>query len=220
MTIIPSVSELLHVTRKNCVYCGKPSNSFLATWQSPFSNNGQRKIHSVCNNCCMYNLRIDSCGTSGFWLRYTLCIRLSAATVTVMIMKYNGAAFKWMNDVSYWFFVVEEDHIIELEFRGRFNIEGRDCHMLRSSYIPQRPILCYCQYDFLELWDGPFSYSPLIGKNCSFRLPIESVAFGVLLHVTPRKRWDTTTFWSLSLSTNFQRNLKHQNELFLLKREA
>ncbi|OQV16592.1 putative Neuropilin and tolloid-like protein 2 [Hypsibius exemplaris] len=64
------------------------------------------------------------------------------------------------------FITAPPDHVIELDFRGIFNIEGRDCHMLRNPFILRKPYECYCQYDFLEVRDGPYPHSPLMGRFC------------------------------------------------------
>ena len=44
---------------------------------------------------------------------------------------------------------------IRLDFRDEFHIEKTDD----------------CKYDFLELRDGPFGYSPLLGRYCGRQFP-------------------------------------------------
>ena len=47
------------------------------------------------------------------------------------------------------------DHRIRLDFRGEFHIETSED----------------CGYDYLQVVDGPFSYSPLVGRYCGRRQP-------------------------------------------------
>lgn len=46
-------------------------------------------------------------------------------------------------------------HKIRMDFRDEFNVESSDD----------------CKYDFLELRDGPFGYSPLLGRYCGKQHP-------------------------------------------------
>jgi len=46
-------------------------------------------------------------------------------------------------------------HRIRLDFRGEFHIETSD----------------NCDYDYLQVVDGPFSYSPVVGRYCGRRHP-------------------------------------------------
>jgi len=47
------------------------------------------------------------------------------------------------------------DHRIRLDFRGEFHIETSED----------------CDYDYLQVVDGPFSYSPVVGRYCGRRHP-------------------------------------------------
>lgn len=46
-------------------------------------------------------------------------------------------------------------HRIRLDFRGEFHIETSED----------------CDYDYLQVVDGPFSYSPVVGRYCGRRHP-------------------------------------------------
>ena len=52
-------------------------------------------------------------------------------------------------------FAAPKGYRIRLDFKGDFHIEKNEG----------------CTYDFLELRDGPFGYSPLLGRYCGERHP-------------------------------------------------